>query len=429
MLYSHIIDGSFAEAIGADGITAARYESMRSVAVAAYQQVQADTRPENVAVLEIPDRRDDLAELRHAADRIRDRCSDILIIGTGGSTLGARTFCALAAQTGPNLHFLENVDPTALAGTLNHLDAQTTGAVLISKSGGTLETMSVAMIVLDWLQKHSADKGFADRCVAITEARDNPLHRLASHTGISVIPHDPNIGGRYSAFSAVGLLPAMIVGMDVAAIRAGGQAILTRAAKSPETAPPVEGAAITAALVADHGISISVLMPYRDQLSELTLWYRQLWAESLGKDGHGTTPVQAHGTVDQHSQLQLYLDGPADKFLTFITCPASGSGPIISPILAEITGMAHVADRAIGDVLDACSGATAEAIANSGRPSRELRLSTLDEMTIGAVMMHFILETLITARLWDINPYGQPAVETGKELARAQLTAGLEKAS
>ena len=140
-------------------------------------------------------------------------------------------------------------------------------------------------------------------------------------------------------------------------------------------------------------------MPYRDKLAELALWYRQLWAESLGKGGRGTTPIQAAGTVDQHSQLQLYLDGPRDKWISLVTCTAAMEGKVIPTALADDAGLGHLGGRTVGALLDAFSGATAQALAGHGRPVREFRLDALDGRSLGAVMMHFIMETLVTARL------------------------------
>ena len=430
MPYRHLIDGCFPERTGETGLSANRYESARGKASDALVELYATRDPETVAVLKIAERRDDLHGLQEIATQFQDNCEDVLVVGTGGSSLGAKTLCALAAEgTGPKIHFLENVDPIGVDRTLNTLDPKRTGAVFASKSGGTLETISLTMVVLDWLRRAHGTVPLANPAYAITLTNDNPLSRLANQYGIPLLAHDPHIGGRYSVFSAVGLLPAMIAGLDGAAIRAGAEKVVRRSIEAPEAAAPVEGAALAEALLTDCGISISVLMPYRDQLAELGLWYRQLWAESLGKDGRGTTPIQAAGSVDQHSQLQLYLDGPADKLITLITCSATDTGATIPADLAHDAGLDHLGNRRIGDLLDAFSGATADALKERGRPVREIRLQALDAHSLGGVLMHFILETLVTARLWKIDPFGQPAVESGKKRALARLALGPEDAT
>jgi glucose-6-phosphate isomerase len=422
MSYIHNIDGCFADKIGDGGVSAAGYDRRRTEAVEALARIEGSNDREYMTVLKLPERRSDIDTLQQAATRLRETCSDILVVGTGGSSLGARTLCALQTTSEPTLHFLENVDPHGVDSILNSLTPERTGTLFISKSGGTLETIALTMVVQSWLLDGSGPEALSRRSFAIVERGDNPLHRLAQRYDIPVIAHDPYVGGRYSVFSSVGLLPAMIAGLDPIAIREGAQDLVAKSLAMPKNAAPVEGAALAAVLADELDISISVLMPYRDRLSDLALWYRQLWAESLGKNGKGTTPVQASGTVDQHSQLQLYLDGPADKVITLITSSAAGNGMIIPAVIAHEAGLDHLAGRCVGDLLDASSDATAKALTNQGRPMREIRIPQLDEFALGRLMMHFVLETLLTADLWKLDPFGQPAVESGKVLARKRLT-------
>lgn len=164
-------------------------------------------------------------------------------------------------------------------------------------------------------------------------------------------------------------------------------------------------------------------MPYRDRLAAFGLWYRQLWAESLGKGGQGTTPIRALGTVDQHSQLQLYLDGPPDKMFTLLMGDVAGGGAEVPPELAGATGLGYLAGRRMGDLLDAEQRATADTLIRHGRPTRVMRVPRLDEAAMGALMMHFMLETIIAARLMGVDAFDQPAVEESKRLARDYLAA------
>jgi glucose-6-phosphate isomerase len=421
MSYIHKIDGCFADKIGDGGVSTAGFNRRRTEAVEALTRIKESTDRQYMTVLKLPERRNDIDTLQQAAKRLRETCSDILVVGTGGSSLGARTLCALQTTSEPTLHFLENVDPHGVDSLLASLTPEETGTLFVSKSGGTLETIALTMVVQRWLLDRSGPEALSRRSFAIVERGDNPLHRLAQRYDIPVIAHDPYVGGRYSVFSSVGLLPAMIAGLDPIAIREGAQDLVAKSLTAPKNAAPVEGAALAAVLADERDISISVLMPYRDRLSNLALWYRQLWAESLGKNGKGTTPVHASGTVDQHSQLQLYLDGPSDKVITLVTSPAAGNGMIISPVIARDAGLDHLAGRSVGDLLDASSDATAKALTNQGRPMREIRIPQLNEFALGGLMMHFVLETLLTADLWKIDPFGQPAVESGKVLARKRL--------
>ena len=270
-----------------------------------------------------------------------------LVVGTGGSSLGARTLCSLAPNTTPKLHFLENVDPSELDPFFDQLDPANERFIRLQvrRHAGNLGCFHG---IYELLREGCGEAALGRHTMAITEQNDNPLARLCDRYGIPVMPHNPDIGGRYSIFSAVGMLPATLAGLDASAIRDGATSVLTSGA-------PVDGAALAAAMAAEKQHASSVLMPYRDQLSTLALWYRQLWAESLGKDGKGTTPIQASGAVDQHSQLQLYLDGPNDKLISLVTCPATGTGTTIPGNLAQEAGMPEIGGRPIGDLLDALS--------------------------------------------------------------------------
>jgi glucose-6-phosphate isomerase len=169
---------------------------------------------------------------------------------------------------------------------------------------------------------------------------------------------------------------------------------------------------------------MSVMLAYADRLERFTRWYVQLWAESLGKDGKGTTPIAALGPVDQHSQLQLYLAGPRDKLFTVVTVGAAGRGPRIADDLARLAGEPDFAGKTIGDLVAAQGRATIETLAKNGCPVRSIHIDTLDEASIGELLMHFMLETIIAAHLLGVDPFDQPAVEEGKVLAKKYLAGG-----
>ena len=228
-----------------------------------------------------------------------------------------------------------------------------------------------------------------------------------------------------SVLSLVGLLPALLVGLDAGAVRRGADAVLGAVLGDDGAgSAPAQGAALAAAAMADGRLGQSVLLSYADRLQPFGLWYRQLWAESLGKQGHGTTPVDALGPVDQHSQLQLYLDGPADKLFTVLTVTAAGRGPVVDAGLAGDLGLGYLAGRTIGDLTDAMARGTTDALVAAGRPVRRIAVDRLDEESLGALLMHFMLETVLAAFLIGVDPFDQPAVEDGKRRARAYLDAG-----
>ncbi|HYM02687.1 MAG TPA: glucose-6-phosphate isomerase [Stellaceae bacterium] len=429
MPYRHDVAGCLAEAIGPHGLTAAELEATLARAVPALAALVRRRDDGSLPLLRLPGRRDDLVELGALAEEYRRRFDHVVVFGTGGSSLGGQTLCALAdqgfgpRQGAPRLHFLDNIDPATFAALFAALDPARTGIIAISKSGGTAETMTQLVVALDWLRQALGTAKVGEQVAAITEPRDTPLRRLAKAQGMRVLDHDPGIGGRFSVLSNVGLLPALIAGLDGVALRDGAASVLgaALAASSPRACEPALGAAATVALAERRGITHAVLMPYVDRLASFGLWFRQLWAESLGKDGKGTTPVRAMGTVDQHSQLQLYLDGPANKMFTLVTLDVAGLGGTLAADLAGDPELTYLTGRRMGDLLDAEQRATAASLMRRGRPTRLIHLAALDERNLGALLMHFMLETIIAADLTGVNAFDQPAVEEGKVLAREYL--------
>ena len=234
-----------------------------------------------------------------------------------------------------------------------------------------------------------------------------------------MLDHDPGVGGRFSVLTNVGLLPAAVLGLDIGAIRAGAATALAPVLdkRAPADVPAAVGAALSVAL----GKPIAVMMAYADRLERFTRWYVQLWAESLGKDGKGTTPIGALGPVDQHSQLQLFIGGPRDKLFTVVTTGFAGRGPRIDGRPREACGRAGL--RRQGD-----RRSRRRAGPRHRRDARQQRLpgahhplDRLDETSLGELLMHFMLETIIAAHLLGVDAFDQPAVEEGKVLAKKYL--------
>jgi len=207
------------------------------------------------------------------------------------------------------------------------------------------------------------------------------------------------------------------------ALREGAQSVVDAMLKAQRAADfaPAAGASVAIGLAKERGIRANVMLPYSDRLARFAAWYVQLWGESLGKQGEGTTPVAALGPVDQHSQLQLYLDGAPQHFITVIRETCAGRGPRVAPDLAGLAGAAYLAGRAAGDLVAAQQRAIPEALIATGRPVRTIDLEILDERALGALMMHFMLETILAADLLGVDPFDQPAVESGKILTRRYL--------
>jgi glucose-6-phosphate isomerase len=430
------IESAREEHIGSHGISARALDAALARAERALDWLRARHADRSLPLLRLPETRSDLENIRDTARQLADRATDIVILGTGGSSLGGQTLAQLAgyAVAGigalgvpPRLHFIDNLDADTFAKLLARLPPATTRFIAISKSGGTAETLMQTIVVLSALRDAGLQTRIPDIFLGITEpatpGKANGLRDLLGKYRVPMLEHDPGVGGRYSALTNVGLLPAAMLGLDVAAVRAGAGLTLSPvlAKKPAPQVPAAVGAALSVALAEDKGKSISVMMAYCDRLQRFTHWYVQLWAESLGKNGKGTTPVAALGPVDQHSQLQLFIGGPRDKQFTLITVDSAKRGPPIDGELAELAGEPGFGGKTIGDLVAAEGRATAETLAGNGCPVRTFHLGQLDEEALGELMMHFMLETIIAAHLLGVDPFDQPAVEEGKVLAKKYL--------
>jgi glucose-6-phosphate isomerase len=438
MSFVQSIDDAREDRIGRGGVSAVELNDALAHTSGALDWLRARHADGGLPLLRLAERREDLDEIRSAAERLRTGATDVVFLGTGGSSLGGQTMAQLAGHAvpglgllrdKPRLHFLDNLDPASFDAFLKRLSLQTSHFVTVSKSGGTAETLMQTMAVLSALKDAGLATGIPDRVLGLTEPEKtgtrNGLRNLLKHHRVPMLEHDPGVGGRFSVLTNVGLLPAAVAGLDVAAVRAGAAAVLSPVleGKAPLAVAPAMGAALSVAL-AEKGKHVSVLMAYADRLERFTRWYVQLWAESLGKDGKGTTPIAVLGPVDQHSQLQLFIAGPRDKLFTVVTTSCAGTGPRMDAELAKLAGAPELAGKTIGDLVAAQGRATAETLAKNGCPVRTLHVERLDERALGALTMHFMLETIIAAHLLGVDAFDQPAVEEGKVLAKRYLAGG-----
>ena len=431
------IDNAREENVGPHGVKKDALKAALTRAERALEWLRARHADKGLPLLRLPETHGDLETIRDTARQLADRATDIVILGTGGSSLGGQTLAQLAGfavpgvgslRPPPRLHFIDNLDAHTYAELLARLPHATTRFVAISKSGGTAETLMQTIAALSALKDAGLQTRIPDLFLGITEpaksGKKNGLRDLLGKFRVPMLDHDPGVGGRYSALTNVGLLPAAMLGLDVGAIREGAGLVLAPVlSKKPAAQVPAAlGAALSVALAESKGKSISVLLAYCDRLQRLTHWYVQLWAESLGKNGKGTTPLAALGPVDQHSQLQLFIAGPRDKLFSVVTVGAAGQGPRIDGELAKLAGEPGFSGKTIGDLVAAEGRATAETLAKNGCPVRTIHIDRLDEETLGELMMHFMLETIIAAHLLGIDAFDQPAVEEGKVLAKKYLT-------
>ncbi|HYF55702.1 MAG TPA: glucose-6-phosphate isomerase [Salinarimonas sp.] len=435
MPFTQSIDLALAPRIGGAGVPRSALDAALSGAETALARLREDDATGRLPLLRMPRVTDDLDGIRAAAGGLTDGATDVVFLGTGGSSLGAQTLAQLADYgvpgagrlgEGPRVHFLDNLDPLTFDRVLARLPLETARFAAISKSGGTGETLMQAIAVLGALDAAGLRDRAGTAILGLSEPRKaggrNALRDLLEPEGCAFLEHHTGIGGRYSVLTNVGLLPAAAMGLDIGAIRAGAAEAYepVRAGLPAGEVPAALGAALNVA-AAREGQGVAVLMAYADRLERFTRWWVQLWAESVGKDGHGTQPVAAIGPVDQHSQLQLYLAGPADKLFTVVTLDVAGRGPRMDEALARRAGEAGFAGRTIGDLVAAQGRATADTLARNGRPTRRLHLERLDERAMGALLMHFMLETILAGYILGVDPFDQPAVEEGKILAKQYL--------
>ena len=388
----------------------AAFSILLKEANAAALEVVEEERNGELRILSLAKTTTDIAEIEEFANHIKSNFKKLVVLGTGGSSLCGEALVnfALTRDQSIEIIFMPNIDPVNWREFLNNLSIAETAFLVISKSGGTIETLVSFLACIDLTEKLS------EHFFVITEPKDNPLKQLAEKYNLKTYDHDPNVGGRFAIFSLVGLMPAVVAGMNAENFKQGGAEFLEN---------NIELAAYSAALHVGFmrkNIWQNVLMTYPDQLEAMNRWYRQIWAESLGKNRTGSTPIKSIGTFDQHSQMQLYLDGRKDKFFNFITLNMKGQGKKLPDVGVEEIG--YLSSKTLGDVIYAEQQSAVETIAGSGNPVRVIEIEELNSNSLGKLAMHLMLETIITAKLLGVNPYDQPAVEAGKKLTRELLS-------
>jgi len=378
-------------------------------------------------------------KIEKIADTIRDTFDTFVVLGIGGSALGP-----IAVQQalnhphynelddedreGPRLYVVDNVDPEKMQALWDVVDPESTCFNVITKSGSTSETMSQFLIVSNLL-KDMIGKGWQQHIIATTDAEKGNLIKIARQEGFNTLVVPDGVGGRFSELCPVGLLPAAVCGIDIRELLSGA-AYMDEFCSNPD--PAENPAAMAAALMyiaMNEGKNISVMMPYADSLRYIADWYAQLWAESLGKkvdlDGNvvnaGQTPVAALGVTDQHSQVQLYTEGPFDKVVTFLTVDQYRDTHDIPSGYEDIPAVAFLGDHTLGELIQAEQAATEYALVKAGRLNRTIRLPEVNAFTIGQLLYLMEVETAVTGELLHINTYDQPGVEEGKNATYALM--------
>ena len=387
--------------------------------------------------------------VKEYAAMVKNRFENILVLGIGGSALGGMAICEallkpywnmLSAEQRnnlPRIFFLDNIDPDQIAGLLDSIDLTKTLVNVITKSGSTAETMSQFMIVKDRLEKEMGDN-YRQNIVATTDRSTGFLRQIAGEEGYKTFVVPDDVGGRFSVFSAVGLLPFALVGLDVDDIVQGVKD-MDLALKNTDINENIaaQNALIHYLMDTKKGKNLSVMMPYSSRLKYVSDWYVQLWAESLGKEFNkngervnvGPTPIKALGATDQHSQIQLYNEGPNDKIVTFIRVGQFDSTVEI-PRIFEYTGIGYLGGKTINDLINAEADATKVALTDYQRPNVTLTLSNVSGYTLGQLLYMLEVQTAIAGELYGINTFNQPGVEQAKNYTYALMgRAGYEESA
>ena len=372
------------------------------------------------------------------AKRTRGRFDDVVVLGIGGSALGPIALRTALRKSQwnlldagerdlrPRLHVLDNLDPATIAGLLDRVvRLERTLFIVTSKSGGTAETMAQYLVIRGQLEQNRLTP--KDHIVFVTDPKKGALRPIAQQEGIPALDIPENVGGRFSVLSPVGVLPAALIGINTTHLLAGAAEMATRCEATKLRENPA-GTFATLQFLADtkSGKHIHVLMPYSDALRDMAAWFVQLWAESLGKhrtakENVGPTPLAALGATDQHSQVQLFMEGPADKTITFMAVPRQDSDVEIPTIHPDVAELSYLGGHTLGEVLDVERRATAGALAKRGRPNLTITLDEVSPASIGGLFMLLEIATIYAGALYRVNPLDQPGVELGKQFTYGML--------
>ena len=387
--------------------------------------------------------------VKEYASMVEGRFDNILVLGIGGSALGglAVTEALLKPYWNlltpeqrdnlPRIFFLDNIDPDTITGLLEILDLSKTLVNVITKSGSTAETMSQFLIVKDILERELGDD-YRKNIVATTDKKTGILRQIAEQEGYKTFVVPDDVGGRFSVFSAVGLLPFALVGINIDELT-NGIKDMDLALKNVDIWENIaaQNALIHYLLDTRKGKNISVMMPYSSRLKYVADWYAQLWAESLGKnkdkDGNdvqiGQTPVKALGVTDQHSQIQLYNEGPNNKIINFIRVEEFDNTVEI-PRIFEYTGIGYLSRKTINDLLNAEADSTRVALSDYNRPTVTITLPKVDGYNVGQLLYMLEVQTAIAGELYNIDAFNQPGVEQAKNYTYALMgRAGYEESA
>jgi len=431
---------AMADAVGAKhGVSEAELDALAPQAEEAVRWLKELRENKTVGFFDLPSI--DTAPFRKFASRIREKYENLVVLGIGGSALGTNAVhSALNPATWnlqnkrkrngyPKLFVPDNIDPDWFHEILGHVDPKKTLFNVISKSGSTAETMSQFMIVHQLLKERLKGK-WKKKVILTTDVEKGVLREIAEEFGLKAFDVPDNVGGRFSLFTAVGLVPLACVGVDIDSLLAGAAEMAERCLNGNlRENPALLFAALHYLADTEKKKAISVMMPYSSKLAGVADWYRQLWAESLGKRcdqngkevNTGQTPVKALGVTDQHSQVQLYVEGPFDKLVTFIEVENFRRESVIPAVFTEKPALQYLAGKSLNQLITTEMKGTEYALTIHNRPNLTIRLPRLDAHTLGQLLFLLETATAFSGRFYGIDPFDQPGVEFGKKYTYAMM--------
>ncbi len=378
-------------------------------------------------------------EIKATAEYVRGNFDNFVVLGIGGSALGPIAVQQALShlryneltngkRNGPRLYVEDNIDPERMASLFDVIDLERTAFNVITKSGSTSETMAQLLLVVNLLKKRFGDK-WTEHVIATTDEKKGNLIKIAQSNGLRTFYVPDGVGGRFSELCPVGLIAAAVCGVDIDELLAGAAYADELSTDRNVWANPAATLAILEKLAMDAGCNIGVMMPYADSLKYMADWYAQLWAESLGKafDVNGTrvncgqTPVKALGVTDQHSQVQLYTEGPFDKVITFLRVGEFRQSVVIPRAFDELSDVAFLSGHSFNELIESEQRATEYAVMKSGHMSKTITVPEVNAFTVGQLIYIFEMQTAFAGELLSINAFDQPGVEEGKNATYALL--------
>ena len=428
-----------ADYVGAEyGFTKKDFSDNKKLVQEAFNTVNNNRGTGMMGWTELPYNQNEIvADIIETAKNIKKKFDNFVVLGIGGSALGPiavfQALCHLrhnelpkSKRKAPKLYVEDNVDPERMVALLDVLDLDKTIFNVVTKSGATSETMAQYLIIMDILKKRYGDKA-KEHMIATTSAHKGNLIKIAQAEDLKTFYIPDGVGGRFSELCPVGLLPAAVVGIDIKALLAGA-AYMDKLCKSKDIKKnPALISALLEYLSMKNGKNISVMMPYADSLKYIADWYCQLWGESLGKavdnDGNevfvGQTPVKALGVTDQHSQVQLYREGPFDKVITLIAVKNYRDTVKISDGCKDIPDVNFLCGHTMNELITAEREATEYALTTAHRLNYTITLPEVNAFTIGQLLFMFEMETAYAGAMLNIDTFNQPGVEGGKNATYA----------